>query len=203
MIEALVLDYGGVLSLPQPNDWSQVVGQRLGVTADAFHGAYWQHREAYDAGLPAAEYWGRVLRYLGQSPQPANIETLIQMDVASWTRYREEVWDVARVFRLRGGRTAFLSNGVPEAMARIRADRHLESWFDAVIVSCEVEVAKPDPQIYQICLSRLGVDADRTLFVDDRLVNLEAAAKLGIRTLHFATKDAIKHLTALTNAPRP
>jgi FMN phosphatase YigB (HAD superfamily) len=36
---------------------------------------------------------------------------------------------------------------VPEAMARIRADRPLERWFDVVIVSCEVRVAKPDPTI--------------------------------------------------------
>jgi putative hydrolase of the HAD superfamily len=201
MIEALIMDYGGVLSLPQPDDWSQVVGQRLGVTAELFYAAYWQHREAYDAGLPAREYWERVLGRLGLSPQTANIETLIQLDVASWTRYREEVWDVVRGFRFRGGRTAFLSNGVPEAMGRIRAERLLESSFDAVIVSCEVGVAKPDPRIYQICLSQLGVDADRTLFVDDRLENLEAAAKLGIRTLHFGSEDAIEHLTALTNAP--
>src|SRR5215831_1106678 len=120
-VEALVLDYGGVLSPPQPANWYQVVGRRLSVTADLFHAAYWQHRQAYDAGLPAEDYWMRVLATLGRSAQAAEVERLIESDVTSWTRYREEVWDVARSFRRLGGRTGFLSNGVPEAMARIRA----------------------------------------------------------------------------------
>jgi len=197
-VEALVLDYGGVLSPPQPANWYKVVGRRLSVAADLFHAAYWQHRQAYDAELPAEEYWIRVLATLSRSAQAAEVERLIESDVASWTRYREEVWDVARSFRRLGGRTAFLSNGVPEAMARIRAERQLESCFDAVIVSCEVGVAKPDPRIYQMCLSRLGVAADRTLFVDDRLENLQGAAKLGMRTLHFDSGDAIKQLADLT-----
>src|SRR6266849_1279406 len=146
-------------------------------------------------GSQAAEYWRRVLETLGQSSGalehgPA-IDQLIEADVASWTEFREEMWGLARSFRVGGGRTAFLSNGVPEAMARIRANRPLESWFDAVVVSCEVGVAKPDPRIYQICLSRLGVLPERALFVDDRADNIQAAARLGIETLHFAGDDAV------------
>src|SRR2546427_4548976 len=93
--------------------------------------------------------WRRVLETLGQSSGalehgPA-IDQLIEADVASWTGYREEMWVLAQSFRVSGGRTAFLSNGVPEAMARIRAERPVERWFDVVVVSCEVGVAKPDP----------------------------------------------------------
>ncbi len=87
-----------------------------------------------------------------------------------------------------------LSNGVPEVMARIRAERTLESWFVVVVVSCEVGCTKPDPRIYEICLSRLGVAADRTLFVDDRAVNVEAAAQLGIQTLHFTGDHSMRDL---------
>ncbi len=104
------------------------------------------------------------------------------------------MWILTRVFRDDGGRTAFLSNGVPEAMARIRADRPLEAWFDVVIVSCEVGIAKPDPVIYELCLSRLGVTPNAALFVDDRIENLQSAASLGIRTFHFDGDDALSRL---------
>ena len=40
-------------------------------------------------------------------------------------------------------------------MARIRADRPLEAWFDVVLVSCEVGLAKPDPAIYELAVARL------------------------------------------------
>jgi len=150
-LEALILDYGNVLSRSQREDWFQEIAAQVGAPLHAFRDAYWQHRQPYDAGLPAAEYWRRVLETLGQSSGALEdglaIDQLIEADVASWTEYREEMWSLARSFRVGGGRTAFLSNGVPEAMARIRAERPLERWFDVVVVSCEVGVAKPDPAI--------------------------------------------------------
>jgi putative hydrolase of the HAD superfamily len=144
-LEALILDYGNVLTHPQPADWCESVASLVGVSTEAFREAYWEHRQLYDAGLRAAEYWRRVLQTLGHSPRASEVEViidrLVEADVASWTRYREDVWDLALLFRLNGGRTAFLSNGVVEAMARIRAERHLERWFDVVVVSCEVGAA--------------------------------------------------------------
>jgi len=197
-LEALILDYGNVLSRPQREDWFEAMATQVGVPTNAFREAYWRHRHLYDAGLAAAEYWRRVLETLGQPPRALDLDAvsdrLVKADVASWTEYREEVWDLAQSFRVKGGRTAFLSNGVPEAMTRIRADRPLDRWFDVVVVSCEVGVAKPDPVIFQMCLSRLGVEPGRALFVDDRIENIEGAASMGIQTFHFVGANAVSQL---------
>jgi hypothetical protein len=66
-IEALILDYGNVLSHPQPENWSEEIAAQVGVSTAAFREAYWRHRLPYDTGLPAAEYWRRVLETLGHS----------------------------------------------------------------------------------------------------------------------------------------
>ena len=198
-LRALILDYGNVLSHDQPANWFARVADRLGVSDADLRTAYWSHRAGYDAGLPAAEYWQQVLASLpgGAERLRASVDWLIQADVASWTEFREEMWTLAKRFRDRGGRTAVLSNGVVDVTAAIRARRSLESWFDVVVVSCEVGCAKPDPQIYRLCLSRLAVDAADALFVDDRLENVEAAAALGLQTLHFVGTDALDRLRAL------
>jgi putative hydrolase of the HAD superfamily len=204
MLEALILDYGNVLSHPQREDCFETMVAQVGAPRNDFRDAYWHHRQQYDAGLPAAEYWRRVLKTLGDSSRRSEhghaIDQLIKADVASWTQYREEMWVLAQSFRGGGGRTAFLSNGVPEAMAQIRAERPLERWFDVVVVSCEVGVAKPDPRIYKICLSRLGVEPNHALFVDDRLENIDAAATLGIQTFHFTTDDPMRGLVETVRA---
>ena len=131
VLQALILDYGNVLSQPQDERWFEVMAAEIGTSGDAFRAAYWRHRPFYDAGLPAREYWGRVLDTFGAGRPGQNdgriIDRLIDADVASRTQYREDVWTLARVFRDDGGRTAFLSNGVPEAMTRIRAERPLEA----------------------------------------------------------------------------
>ncbi len=200
-LQALILDYGNVLSWPQNLESVEAMARRARVSIDAFRAAYQLHRDAYDAGLPAEEYWRRVLGTLGYPSEAtgvlAAVAWLIQGDVESWTHYREEVWDLVRSFRANGGRTAMLSNGVSEVMTHIRAERPLESWFDVTIVSCEVGVAKPDSRIYRICIARLGVDPKESLFVDDRVENVEAAARLGIRTLHFTGNHSVDELRAL------
>jgi putative hydrolase of the HAD superfamily len=200
-LKALILDYGNVLSQPQGDQWFEVMAAEVGAPRDTFRAAYWRHRLLYDTGLPAREYWGRVLETLGAGSRGRDdgciIDRLIDADVASWTQYREQMWMLARSFRDGGGRTAFLSNGVPEAMARIREDRRLEAWFDTVVVSCEVGIAKPDPAIYWLCLSRIGRPPHDALFVDDRPENLEAAATLGIQTFHFTGDDAVPPLVEL------
>jgi putative hydrolase of the HAD superfamily len=196
-LRALILDYGGVLGHPQPVDWYASMGADLGVGEETFRDAYWQHRHAYDSGLPVDQYWQRVHETIGRPYLPHRLDQLIRSDVASWTRYREEIWTIARSFRDRGGRTGFLSNSGPEMMARVRADRALDAWFDVVIVSAEVGLSKPDPRIYELALSRLGVGPAQALFVDDRADNVEAAARLGMRTLQLIDDDAVSVLHEL------
>jgi len=58
-------------------------------------------------------------------------------------------------------------------------------FFDDYVLSHEVGLMKPDPQIYQIALKRAKARAGECLFIDDLEENIEAAAKLGIQTMLF------------------
>ncbi len=197
----LILDYGNVLTRPQDQTWMENAAERLGASVPAFRSAYWRYRRDYDADLPAHEYWRRVIaasRSAGDGGlSEPDLRRLITADVDSWVDYHHEVWELAAGFRRAGGRTALLSNGVPEVMAHVRADHPLEGCFDAVVISCEVGLAKPDPRIFRLCLERLGLPPHETLFVDDRLDNVEAAARVGLRTLQFEGRDALDRLRAL------
>ena len=196
----LILDYGNVLTHTQDQAWMDPAARRLGADAAAFRAAYWEHRHAYDDGLTAAAYWDRVLaasRPDAGALVTADLAWLIDADIASWSVYHDEVWALAAGFRRTGGRTAFLSNSGPEVMARVRARWPLEALFDAVVISCEVGLSKPDPRIFELCLDRLGLAAPEALFVDDRADNIEGAARVGLRTLQFDGPDALARLRAL------
>jgi putative hydrolase of the HAD superfamily len=197
-VRALILDYGEVLSHPQRPDRVHAMAARAGTDVERFGTAYWRHRRVYDAGLPASEYWHRVLDSLdpGTAVPAGLVDSLIADDVRSWTHYREEVWELAHAFRARGGRTGFLSNGVPEIVGHLRRTRALDTAFDAVVVSCEVGCMKPAPEIFRLCLERLDVAPGDALFADDRLENVEAARQLGLRALHFVGDDALDRLRA-------
>jgi putative hydrolase of the HAD superfamily len=68
----------------------------------------------------------------------------------------------------------------------------LADLADHVVSSARVGVAKPDPRIYEIAVSRAGVTAARCLFVDDTLENVEAAAGLGMRVVHFRRAEDLE-----------
>lgn len=61
--------------------------------------------------------------------------------------------------------------------------------FEGDVVSCDVGVVKPMPQIYEILLEKFSLDAAETIFIDDRRENVEAAEAKGIATFHFDRTD--------------
>jgi putative hydrolase of the HAD superfamily len=119
------------------------------------------------------------------------------IDAESWTQYREEVWELALRFKEGGGRTALLSNCGPEVIDRVKAQRPVARYFDALVVSWEVRVSKPDAAIYRIALERLGVAPGEALFVDDRPENVAGAEAVGMRGMMFDGDAAVERLRRL------
>lgn len=65
----------------------------------------------------------------------------------------------------------------------------LRSRFSAFFTSSYLGVMKPSPRIYEIALEVSHRRPEEVLFVDDREQNVEAAAALGMRTLHFRGEE--------------
>jgi 2-haloacid dehalogenase len=57
--------------------------------------------------------------------------------------------------------------------------------FDELVLSGDVGLVKPDAEIFEHLISRCGLDAGRTAFIDDTIANVATAARLGFATIHF------------------
>ena len=114
----------------------------------------------------------------------------------------EPMIEFMRELRGRGYRLAICTNNVREWEGRWRAKLPVDEIFDDVIDSAFVGTRKPEPQIYELTLSRLGVDATQALLVDDIEVNCTAARELGIHAVWFRdTEQAIAEIEAALAAP--
>lgn len=91
---------------------------------------------------------------------------------------------------------ACLSNDVAEWSRKLRKIHALEGVIASWIISGEIGIRKPDPGIYQYCLSLLQLPAQACLFLDDRLPNLEAARSLGLRTAWFQPGASVSNNSA-------
>lgn len=89
---------------------------------------------------------------------------------------------------------ALLSNaplGVVEALI----EKHsLSSLFDNILISCNIGLAKPDPEIYLHCVSLFDKEYDEIYMIDDSAKNLEVLPSIGIRPVLFRTVDDLECL---------
>lgn len=78
---------------------------------------------------------------------------------------------------------ALLSNDSSEWSRYLREKFGLERYFEAVCVSGDLKMAKPDPRMFLLAAERLGVKPEDCIYVDDRRSNLNAAESLGMRPI--------------------
>jgi HAD superfamily hydrolase (TIGR01509 family) len=84
---------------------------------------------------------------------------------------------------------AVLSNDIQEWSEHLRRTHNLDRFFRAAVISSEVGVRKPAPEIYRILLDRLQADGKDCIFIDDRISNLTPAAALGMIPVWMAKGD--------------
>jgi epoxide hydrolase-like predicted phosphatase len=61
--------------------------------------------------------------------------------------------------------------------------------FDAIVISAEVGVVKPEARIYRVALEKLGVAPEEAVFLDDFFENVEGAQRVGMHAIHFREPD--------------
>jgi putative hydrolase of the HAD superfamily len=126
-----------------------------------------------------------IVEAVGVDPDAELIERLLAME-REFSETGVELWEdslpVVRELRARGAKTALISNC--SHSTRPIVDRlEIDAEFDAILLSFEVGMHKPDPAIYREALRRLGdVSPDRAVFVDDQPAYCDGAAALGIET---------------------
>jgi epoxide hydrolase-like predicted phosphatase len=98
-----------------------------------------------------------------------------------------------------GFRVACLSNGSREWTLQVINEQDLKHLFEEVILSSDLGIVKPDPEIYIQALRQLNIQPSHAVFVDDRKANVDAAEALGIRSLVFTdTLTFIKNFEEVT-----
>lgn len=85
-----------------------------------------------------------------------------------------------------------LSNWSAETFPHARAKHNFFDLFDDMVISGAVGFVKPEPEIYQIMLEKIGRPAPECLFIDDSLPNIQQANKIGFATIHFQSPAQLK-----------
>lgn len=208
-IEAVISDFGGVLTSPLAESYAAVQDASgiplaaLGMAMAAIAERNGSHPlfELEVGRLSEAAFLDGLSRELStQLGRPVQMHDFGERFFEN-LRPNEPMLDYLRGLRDRGYKLGICTNNVREWDTRWRSKLPADEIFSVVVDSAFVGSRKPEPRIYEITLERLGVAAQAALLVDDIELNCTAARELGMQAVWFRDTDqAIAEIEAMLAA---
>lgn len=184
-IEAIILDFGNVLLEWDPRHvYRRYFSNDEAAMEQFLHEVNFMEWNAQqDKGRSFAEGVAELSR---QFPQYSE---LIQAYHDNWKdsigNYLEGTVEIMKQLKADGYRLYGLSNWSAETFPLMRDKFEFFNLLDAIVISGEVGMIKPEPEIFEHTLERIGKPAAACLFIDDSAANVEQAKKMGFATIHF------------------
>ena len=194
MIEAIIFDVGGVYMQGSFIEFMNKSYKILGIPGEFKTDSIVTFDDDYNKGLINAEECFR--KVFGVEISEENMNAIFGLWTNTW---KPETQMLSYVKALqRKYVTAVLSNSDP-----VNSEKYTkEGWydpFDYLVLSHEVQINKPDPEIYKIILDKVGVPASECVFIDDIQENLDVASKtFGMKTILYQSfEQMIRELMLL------
>ncbi len=183
-IKALIFDFGGVLVRMVDDRPRLMLAEQLQVPLSQLDDLIFfsdSARRASRGEIKVGQHWMAVGEALGipAEDMPRFLEQYWSADDVNW-----ELLDFIKSLHPRY-KIGLLSNAWDDLRQTMHERWNMDILFDDLVISAEVGIVKPDPRIYQLAVERLGVHPDESVFIDDMLINVEAARQQGLSAIQF------------------
>jgi putative hydrolase of the HAD superfamily len=195
-MRALIVDFGGVLTtnvFESFREFAEAEGLERDAVRELFRSnpdALALLRELEKGELESDEFSQRFASYLGVKPNGL-VERLF-----AGMRPDEAMVGAVRAAHDAGVRTGLISNSWGAGLSYDRVE--IERLFDDIVISGEVGLHKPEPEIFRLSCERLGVEPAECVFVDDLRENCAGAEAVGMTAvLHRGAERTLPRLEEL------
>jgi len=183
------MDFGGVLVRTTDPAPRARLAESLGISSRELERLVFESPSAQAASvgkISEEQHWVNVIRALGL---PESEIPHVSQEFFGGDSWDGELFDFLRGLRKKV-KTGLISNAW-SGLRRVIVREQVDDAFDAMIISAEVQVAKPAAGIYTLALERLGVAPEQAVFVDDMLVNVEGARSVGMQAIPYTHSQGV------------
>lgn len=195
MSKALLVDFGGVLTRSVFESFAafaRAEGVDPAVMMEAMRASFGRDQSIFvrvEAGeIDTAEFEvafaDEIGRQCGVVLNPVGLKARLFAGAGA----DEAMLAVVRAARARGVKTALVSNSWGVTDGGYPLD-DFDTLFDAAIISGEVRLRKPHPEIFLLAAERVGVPPQECVFLDDLAENVEGARAVGMTAIHHRSAD--------------
>jgi putative hydrolase of the HAD superfamily len=182
-IQAVFFDLGGVIARTEQPEPRTRLAHSLGLSLAGIEKLVFETESSQQASLGIIsedQHWQNIASSLGL---PFTEAGRLRTEFFAGDQVDFELVELMRDLRkkVKVGLISNAWNGLRDWIT----NRKFADAFDDMVISAEVGCAKPDARIYQIALRNLLVSPEESVFLDDMSRNVEAARKIGMRSIHF------------------
>lgn len=187
---AVVFDFGGVMTFPSNHDqMADFIFNTFKFSSEEYEKAKKDKKIVAQYGKSYEEFW---LEYaeIHHVSLPEEWVDQYRSSMAQVMEINQQMYILVDQLKQLSIHVAMLSNIDPDLSKTFRA-ANLYAPFDPCLLSCELALSKPDPQIYRLLLDTLGLPAQDVVFIDDKEENVKAAQTLGIDAILFESYEQL------------
>lgn len=193
-IGAVVFDFGGVMTTSVMPERLRPLTDSLGISWDVIEKGFARYRCQHDAGFfTLAEMYAKIWADAGLTISSTDLNRIAEVDRSSWLYRNERTLAWMRELKAAGYRIGILTNMSPEFAPLFR--RHFADFIelgDALVISGEVGLYKPQREIYELLRMRICLPASELVFVDDVEANVRGSEAAGWRAIRFVTNEQVE-----------
>ena len=190
MIENIIFDLGNVLISYDPKSFVEKYVKEE--NRERFYEVIFRSKEWLELDRGTLEYNEAIDIFSEKLPEEReSVERLFKNNIQDVLFPIDKNIELLPLLK-KGYKLYILSNFHREAFLEFMKRYDLRKYFDGGVISYEAKLLKPEKEIYQEILSKYNLIPERTLFIDDTLVNIEGAKKLGIDVIHLKKKERLK-----------
>lgn len=181
MYKALIFDFADVIHTDIFHAWMTKYGYKR-------EGKLEEASRLCDRGVITLDDFFQKLSEASNQPAQS-----IQAEFKEFAKVDDQIVDLIKKLRIQY-KIALLSNAHTQYLRPLLKKHDLEILFDEIIISSEVHLIKPEPEIFLLILKKLAITADQAIFIDDFEMNTKAAESLGIKSIWYQNSSQLKEV---------
>jgi epoxide hydrolase-like predicted phosphatase len=192
-IDSVIFDWGGVLVDDPAPGLMRYCAQALSVSKEEYIITHNKFAADFQKGLIGEDtFWERICGEL-KVPKPEVPSLWADAFKAVYTP-REDMFSLVARLRKNGYKTALLSNTEAPAIQFFYQLQY--DMFDVLVFSCAEGMRKPEREIYELTVRRLGSRAGQSVIIDDKPEYINGAKEAGLNTILFENISQLENTLA-------
>jgi len=191
MIKAVIFDIGGVL-IEWNDQWIiDDIKNTLLISEETARRCWERHLHPLSRGeISEQEFWTLFCSDAGVNVSNS-LHDVMMREFINRFQPNQAVISIAQRLKKNGYRIAILSNSIEPHLNFLRS-KNIDDDFEFAVYSSEVGVEKPDREIYELTLAKVGLPAEETVFIDNVEGNIVGAQKVGMRGIVYTTDQQLE-----------